>query len=231
MGDHLQKWYIRLEGESFDIDVYDDCPKSLFPCMNFILFTDSPNKKYIEGEITFVDMIDNADFKLDILNTVLSCIGTSDEDGEGDSEFEDANDIIDEELQVDKVEVNMSSFKFQLDGEDKTEAGTEPGGVIDPIQPHVTVTEEYLKVLDFDSLECDQEDVPENARSRGLRNLRKKATTSRIKNDFYVGKEFANMDLANERIIAYLVQSRRNLDFKRNDKRRIRVICKGVVPT
>ncbi|GJR81717.1 mutator type transposase [Tanacetum coccineum] len=222
-------------------------------------FTDAPNKKYVEGEIAFVDMIKNAQFKLDFLNTVLNSLGyenddevlfyykiplksldirlkpldsTSDEDEEGDSEndseFEDghsnANDIVDEEHLVDEVEVNMSSFKFQLDGEGEVE-------FIDPIQPHVTVTEDDLEVLEFDSLESDQEDVPKNARSRGLRNLRKKATSSSIRNNFFVGKEFANMDLAKERIRAYSIESRRNLDFKRNDKRIIRVICKGVVPT
>ncbi|GJV65366.1 hypothetical protein Tco_1476194 [Tanacetum coccineum] len=85
----------------------------------------------------------------------------------------------------------MNSFNFQLDGEDETD-------FIDPIQPHVNVTEDDLEVLDFDSLES---------------------------------KEFANRDLAKERIRAYAVETRRNLDFKVNDKRRIRVICNGVVPT
>ncbi|GKD52173.1 mutator type transposase [Tanacetum coccineum] len=55
--------------------------------------------------------------------------------------------------------------------------------------------------------------------------------SSGIRNNFYIGKEFANMDLAKERIRAYAVETRRNLDFKVNDKRRIRVICNGVVPT
>ncbi|GKD78810.1 mutator type transposase [Tanacetum coccineum] len=118
----------------------------------------------------------------------------------------------------------MSSFKFQLDGEDETE-------FIDPIQPHVNVTEDDLEVLDFDSLESYQEDEPENARSIGLRKLRKKHMSSGIRNNFYVGKEFANKDLAKDKIKAYAVETKRNLDFKVNDKRRIRVICNGVVPT
>nr|GEV49594.1 hypothetical protein [Tanacetum cinerariifolium] len=121
-------------------------------------FTDSPNKQYVEGEICFVDMIDDGKFKIELVNTILSCLGyeddddlllyyqiplksldiglkpltesSSDEDGEGDSEFKDANDFVDEEHLVDEVEVNMSSFKFQIDREDDTE-------FIDPIQPHV----------------------------------------------------------------------------------------------
>nr|GEY21543.1 FAR1-related sequence 10 [Tanacetum cinerariifolium] len=225
-------------------------------------------------------MIDNGDFKIDLLNTVLSCIcyenddelllyykiplksldiglkplvsdsdisnflgyinkhkimyvyveqvkkneSFRDKDEEGDSQSEDGNDFVDEEHLVDAVEVNMSSFKFQIDGEDETE-------FIDHIQPHVNVTEDDLEVLDFDSLESDQEDVPENARSRGLIKLRKKHMSSSISNNFYVRKEFPHRDLAKERIKAYTVETRMNLDFKRNDKRTIRVICNGVVLT
>nr|GEW44826.1 hypothetical protein [Tanacetum cinerariifolium] len=89
----------------------------------------------------------------------------------------------DEEHLVDEVEVNMSSFKFKIDREHETE-------FIDPIQPYVNVTEDDLEVLDFDSLESDQEDVPRNARSMGLRKLRKKPMSSGIRNNFYVGKKF-----------------------------------------
>nr|GEW91316.1 zinc finger, BED-type [Tanacetum cinerariifolium] len=80
-----------------------------------------------------------------------------------------------------------------------------------------------LEVLDFDSLESDQEDVPENARSRGLRKLRKKRMSFGIRNNFYVGKEFANRDLAKDMIRAYIVEIRRNLDSK--DQRGC-ILCK-----
>ncbi|GKB05624.1 hypothetical protein Tco_0833819, partial [Tanacetum coccineum] len=62
--------------------------------------------------------------------------------------------------------------------------GQDEDGQVDPIQPLVTVTEDDLEVLDYDSLESNQEDVPENARSR--------AYSVEISNNFYVGKEFAN---------------------------------------
>nr|GEY66319.1 hypothetical protein [Tanacetum cinerariifolium] len=38
-------------------------------------FTDSPNKQYVENEICFVNMIDNGEFKIELVNTVLSCLG------------------------------------------------------------------------------------------------------------------------------------------------------------
>ncbi|GJX02028.1 hypothetical protein Tco_0185941 [Tanacetum coccineum] len=159
--------------------------------------TDISNKNFIG----YVKNHKIMDFYLELVENTRS---SSDEDGQSDSESEDANDL--------------------LDGEDETD-------FIDPIQPHVNVTEDDLEVLDFDSLESDQEDVLENARSRGLIKLRKKHMSSGIRNNFYIGKEFANEDLAKERIRAYVVETRRNLDFKLNDKRRIRVICNGVVLT
>ncbi|GJZ36916.1 mutator type transposase [Tanacetum coccineum] len=265
-----QQWYIRPEGESFDIDVYDTYNNLFSVKLHYGgRFTDSPNKQYVDGEVCFVDMLDIDDFKVDLLNTVMCSLGyedddelllyykiplksldvglkrvvsdtdfsnknfigyvknhkimdfylvlvektesSGDEDGQSDSESEDANDLVDEEHLVEEVEVNMNKFNFQLDGEDETD-------FIDPIQPHVNVTEDDLEVLDFDSLESDQEDVPENARSRGLRKLRKKHMSYGIRNNFYIGKEFVNRDLAKERIRAYAVETRRNLDFKDNSE-------------
>nr|GEU65102.1 hypothetical protein [Tanacetum cinerariifolium] len=35
-------------------------------------FTESPNKQYVEGEICFVELIDNGEFKIELVDTVLS---------------------------------------------------------------------------------------------------------------------------------------------------------------
>nr|GFA92212.1 transposase, mutator type [Tanacetum cinerariifolium] len=125
-----------------------------------------------------------------------------------------------EEHVVDEVEVNMNNFKFQIDEEDESSGN-------DAIVPNVNVIEHNLEVLDFDSLESDLEDVPENAKSLGLRKLKKKHSSSK----FFIGSEFVNKDLAKDLIRDHVVESRRNLHFLRNDKRRIRVVCNGVVPS
>ncbi|GKB36216.1 mutator type transposase [Tanacetum coccineum] len=112
----------------------------------------------------------------------------------------------------------MNNMKFQIDEEDESSGN-------DPVVPNVNVREDNLEVLDFDSLESDLEDVPKNARILGLRKLKKKHSSSK----FFIGREFANRDLAKDLIRSHAVKSRRNLDFLRNDKRRIRVVCNGVV--
>nr|GEV21283.1 hypothetical protein [Tanacetum cinerariifolium] len=51
-------------GEIFDINVYDTYSNLFSIKIHYAgRFTDSPNKKYVDGEISFVDMIDNANFK------------------------------------------------------------------------------------------------------------------------------------------------------------------------
>ena len=116
---------------------------------------------------------------------------------------------------VDEVDVNMTGFKFEVDGE---------GELIDTIKPNVSLTENDLHEVDFES--CPSDDENDSARTQGLRKLRKG-----IKNSFSVGKEFANQQEAKDRIRAYAVEARRNIEFKKNDKLRLRVICKGVVPS
>ncbi|GKC23667.1 hypothetical protein Tco_1025817 [Tanacetum coccineum] len=189
------------------------------------------NEHHMNKTFEIIDFIENVNVvSLYDLEVRQSSDESESKDGEGDTEDEsesedgeaNAEDIVDEEHIVDEVEVNMSGFKFELDGEGESE-------FIDPIQPQVTVTENDLEVLDFDSLESDLEDLLENARSKALRKLRKKNTSSGIRNNFYVGNEFVNKDVAKDRIRAYLVESIRNIDFKKNDKERIRVICNGVV--
>ncbi|GJT79883.1 retrovirus-related pol polyprotein from transposon TNT 1-94 [Tanacetum coccineum] len=187
MGDNIEEWYIRPEGEAFDLILYGDFPKSLFPFFPNIFhyagrFTDSPNKQYVDGKFACVDMVNNADFRIDLLNSVLWSLG-----------FED-DDVINlyYKIPLKSLDIGLKPL------------GQDEDGQVDPIQPLVTVTKDDLEVLDYDSLESDQEDVPENARR----------------------KEFANRDLTKERIRAYSVETRRNIDIERNEKRRIRAVCK-----
>ncbi|GJV92451.1 hypothetical protein Tco_1540264 [Tanacetum coccineum] len=211
MGNNIEEWYIMPEGETFDLSVYETYTDYFSIKFHYARrFTDSPNKQCVDGEFAYVDMVNNADFRIDLLISVLCSLGledhdvinlyykirlkrldirlkplvsendtssflgyvhkqkmiyvyaelvkttedTSDENGEGDSEHDsedghcDANDIIDEKHLVEEIEVNMSAFNLQIEGEGED-------GQVDSIQPVVTVIEDFLEVLDYDSLECD----------------------------------------------------------------------------
>nr|GEU39330.1 5'-nucleotidase domain-containing protein 4 [Tanacetum cinerariifolium] len=96
--------------------------------------------------------------------------GQSKEKDEANDEDKDVEDIVDKENIVDKVEVQMNGFKFEVEGE-----------YVDPMQPKLNMTETDLEMLDFDSFESDVEDAKESARRKGLRKLRKQASNSKCK--------------------------------------------------
>ncbi|PWA64512.1 peptidyl-tRNA hydrolase II (PTH2) family protein [Artemisia annua] len=268
-------------------------------------FTECPKRKYVDGEVTFVDMVDIDKFKMDLLYSVLNCIGyddnaityfhykiplkgldyalrplSSDNDAckmlkyvpkhktiyvfvehdqttigtcgnldnldiveeddhvrqfdehvdkvdlENDgAELEnEGDDLENEDNEIEEVDVPMKGFNFQVDDDGQAEP-------VNPIVPHVHVDEEAVEEVDFDSLDSDIGDDELSERRKGVRKLKKAAGASGIKNNFFVGKEFPNRDEAKDRIRAYSVECRRNLEFVKNDKERIRVRCIGVVPT
>ncbi|GJR98976.1 FAR1-related sequence 10 [Tanacetum coccineum] len=133
-----------------------------------------------------------------VMDVYVEIVEKNEESKSGsDSASESDNDFEDEEHVVQEVEVIMGDFNFQV-----KDASTGTDGNMIPVAPMVNLTEDNIEVLDFDSLESDLEDVPENDRR----------------------------DVANDLIRTHAVESRRNLHFLRNDPIRIRVVCNGVVP-
>ncbi|PWA56791.1 hypothetical protein CTI12_AA415100 [Artemisia annua] len=148
------------------------------------------------------------------------------ENEESDSEYEqstegeddDLEEFVDEENIVEEVNVNMSTFSFEVEPE-----------TYDSMQHHVKLTEDDLEVIDYDSFESDVGSDTEQNRRKGLRKLRKGHDGSSITNALEVGFEFANRDEAKDRIRAHSVETRRNIKIIRNDKLRVRSKCLGVV--
>ncbi|GJX04429.1 hypothetical protein Tco_0190345 [Tanacetum coccineum] len=251
MDDLVQDFFIRPEGNTFNLDVYESYT-NLFTikCHYYGKFNDGPKKEYIEGETCFVDLVNRDQFTDVVLNSVINSLGYEMEDevlywykiplksldvglkplvsesdyrrflgyvkkhkvmdvyveivekneeseSGSDSASESDNDFEDEEHVVQEVEVNMGYFNFQVE-----DASTGTDGNMIPVAPKVNLTEDNIEVLEFDSLESDLEDVPENDRR----------------------------DVAKDLIRTHAVESRRNLHFLRNDPIRIRVVCNGVVP-
>ncbi|GJY72480.1 hypothetical protein Tco_0476183 [Tanacetum coccineum] len=213
MDDLVQDFFIRPEGNTFDLDVYESYT-NLFTikCHYYGKFNDGPKKEYIEGETCFVDLVNRDQFTDVVLNSVINSLGYEMEDevlywykiplksldvglkplvsesdyrrflgyvkkhkvmdvyveivekneeseSGSDSASESDNDFEDEEHVVQEVEVNMGYFNFQVE-----DASTGTDGNMIPVAPKVNLTEDNIEVLEFDSLESDLEDVPENDR-------------------------------------------------------------------
>ncbi|GKC28578.1 hypothetical protein Tco_1035872 [Tanacetum coccineum] len=222
MDDLVQDFFIRPEGNTFDLDVYETYT-NLFTikCHYYGKFNDGPKKEYIEGETCFVDLVNRDQFTDVVLNTVINSLGYEMEDevlywykiplksldvglkplvSESDYRsflgYVEKHKVMD--VYVEIVEKNEESDSGS-DSDKDVSTGNDGN---DPIAPKVNLTEDNIEVLDFDSLESDLEDVPENDRR----------------------------DVAKDLIRTHAVESRRNLHFLRNDPIRIRVVCNGVVP-
>ncbi|GJY91392.1 hypothetical protein Tco_0506588 [Tanacetum coccineum] len=213
MDDLVQDFFIRPEGNTFDLDVYESYT-NLFTikCHYYGKFNDGLKKEYIKGDTCFVDLVNRDQFTDVVLNTVINSLGYEMEDevlywykiplksldvglkplvsesdyrrflgyvkkhkvmdvyveivekneeseSGSDSASESDNDFEDEEHVVQEVEVNMGYFNFQVE-----DASTGTDGNMIPVAPKVNLTEDNIEVLEFDSLESDLEDVPENDR-------------------------------------------------------------------
>ncbi|GJR69097.1 hypothetical protein Tco_0015162 [Tanacetum coccineum] len=120
-----------------------------------------------------------------VMDVYVEIVEKNEESESGsDSASESDNDFEDEEHVVQEVEVNMGYFNFQVE-----DASTGTDGNMIPVAPKVNLTEDNIEVLEFDSLESDLEDVPENDRR----------------------------DVATDLIITHAVESGGQLAFLRND--------------
>ncbi|GKE19357.1 hypothetical protein Tco_1426934, partial [Tanacetum coccineum] len=81
MDDLVQDFFIRPEGNTFDLDVYESYT-NLFTikCHYYGKFNDGPKKEYIEGETCFVDLVNRDQFTDVVLNTVINSLGYEMED-------------------------------------------------------------------------------------------------------------------------------------------------------
>ncbi|GJS37965.1 hypothetical protein Tco_0536347 [Tanacetum coccineum] len=88
MSDPIQNRYIRAEGETFDAEFFHYGGR----------FTYSLNRKYVDGKVAFVDMIDISQLDLDDQQARQPSDENESEDGEGAAE-----DIVDEEHIINEV--------------------------------------------------------------------------------------------------------------------------------
>ncbi|GJX76815.1 mutator type transposase [Tanacetum coccineum] len=165
MDDLVQDFFIKPEGDTFDLDVYassecivdwngaDQYQLKSYRCgVKTLLVSESDYRRFL-GYVK----------KHKVMDVYVEIVEKNEESESGsDSASESDNDFEDEEHVVQEVEVNMGYFNFQVE-----DASTGTDGNMIPVAPKVNLTEDNIEVLEFDSLESDLEDVPENDRRVG----------------------------------------------------------------
>nr|KAJ0227649.1 hypothetical protein LSAT_V11C100003630 [Lactuca sativa] len=154
---------------------------------------------------------------------------SADSDDLGQQSEEQYDELVDDENNVSEVEVDMTDFNLNLD--------KDYGCVqMDGFHTRVGTNDEHedIEVIDndrWDSLDEGSED--ERKRRCVLKNLAKEKRCSLgnvHKASFYVGQKFKSMKELKEKIDMHALETRRNLYYKKNDKLRLRALCRGVVP-
>nr|KAJ0209902.1 hypothetical protein LSAT_V11C400164130 [Lactuca sativa] len=152
-----------------------------------------------------------------------------DSDDTEDSEYsQDSDYIVDEDNLLDDPEVDMKNFHLNIDKEVEW-VGSFPDDRDEAVEGdeelEVINTEEFVSASSSDEGEASK-------KRKKIRDLRRahKNEAAAVKDPFYIHQTFSTAKEVKQQIYLHSIQSRRELDFVKNDKNRIRVVCKGTIP-
>nr|GEU48641.1 hypothetical protein [Tanacetum cinerariifolium] len=148
-----------------------------------------------------------------------------------DSDSQDSDFLVDPDNMIDDVDVDMAEFRSNID------ANVEWVGS----KAIVTIEEEEFEKegVDHNELDSGSDYEYEGERKKALKmyHKMKKANVSNAesggttwKENFYVGLKFSNNKEIKEMVTRVAVEQIRELHYKKNDKVRVRCICRGKVP-
>ncbi|GKD68111.1 mutator type transposase, partial [Tanacetum coccineum] len=160
--------------------------------------------------------------------------GSNSDDGsanDDDSDSQDSDFLADPDNMIDDVEVDMAEFRSNIDANVKWVGS----------KAIVTMEEEEFEEeeVNLDELDSRSDSAYEGGRKKTLKMYHKmiKANASNAdisgttwKENFYVGLKYSNSKEIKEMVTRVAVEQRRELHLKKNDKLRVRCICRGKVP-
>nr|KAJ0192876.1 hypothetical protein LSAT_V11C800410730 [Lactuca sativa] len=146
-----------------------------------------------------------------------------DVDGNGDSD--DSEFLVDLYNLLDELETNMNEFLLNTD-EDIEWVGDLGGSNVKE-----TKTREIDDIQVVNN-ESSSNEGGSNMRRKSIKAIRRAMENSeaRVTDPFYVYQKFTSSRELKDAIRKNVVESRRELDFIKNDKNRVRVICKVTIP-
>ncbi|CAI9279523.1 unnamed protein product [Lactuca saligna] len=183
------------------------------------------------------DTFDDQPFQFEDFDLFFDQYTFNDGLGEGGSEGgsegseEDSDFLEDEENYVSDIEVDMSDFYMNVDLD--VEYVDRGKGV--EIENEVVDMEdvEDVEVIDNDEWDSLGEDSDDERRKAILKQMvkEKKCSLGEVHTvTFQVGQKYKSKKEIKDKVNKLAIETRRNLGFKKNDKTRLRVVCKGNVP-
>ncbi|KAI3503301.1 hypothetical protein L1887_31741 [Cichorium endivia] len=166
------------------------------------------------------DESEDSDFLVDEDNV---CNNT-DEDESEDSDF-----LVDEDNVLDDVDVDMKDFHMNVDTDVEW-----IGNLTDAINEEVS-DEEDIEVVDNECYVSDSESDEgiQSQRKKTIKAIRRahENENALISDPFYLCQTFTSAEEFKKRVKLHAIETRRELDFEKNDANRVRVTCKGSIPT
>nr|KAJ0211898.1 hypothetical protein LSAT_V11C400179570 [Lactuca sativa] len=154
--------------------------------------------------------------------------GGSEEGSEGSEE--DSDFLEDEENYVSDIKVDMSDFYMNVDVDVEY---ADRGKVVETKKEDVDTEDvEDVEVIDNDEWDSLGEDIDDERRKAILKQMvkEKKCSLGEVHAvTFQVDQKYKTIMEIKDKVNKLTIETRRNLGFKKNDKTRLRVVCKGNV--
>ncbi|CAI9262510.1 unnamed protein product [Lactuca saligna] len=185
-----------------------------------------------EPSIDKVDMVsDNANIMETEIEHSSDDNSSGDEINNGDdSESQDGDFLVDEDNIIDDVEVDMREFNLNVDPDVEWIGGASKR------KNHVVTedgNEADLEVIDMELFLSDSssDDGIEGERNKKIKAIRRahENENAQVSEPFYLYQKFNSSKEFKDRVNQHAIDTRRELDFEKNDKNRVRVVCRGTI--
>ncbi|KAL6499420.1 hypothetical protein OROHE_026083 [Orobanche hederae] len=144
------------------------------------------------------------------------------------SESDDSDYYVDDDNMIEDVEVDMKQFHMNID-EDVEWIGGSSGSHV----AEVTI-EEDVEVINTEAMlsGSSSDESVDGKRKRTIRAIQRarENDTALVSEPFYLFQSFSPSEEFKEKVRQHAIATRRELEFEKNDKNRVRVVCKGTIP-
>lgn len=145
------------------------------------------------------------------------------------SDNEDSDFIVDEENVINEVHVNMKDFDLNID-KDAEWIGYTGKEIVDEGSQEAEVEVLNNEVLVSGS---SSDEVMGNQRKKSIRSIQRAHENDDVvvSDPFYIFQSFSSAKEFKDKVKLHAIESRRLLEFEKNDKNRVRAVCRGSIPT
>nr|KAJ0211262.1 hypothetical protein LSAT_V11C400228420 [Lactuca sativa] len=185
-----------------------------------------------EPSIDKVDMVsDNANIMETEIEHNSDDNSSGDEINSGDdSESQDGDFLLDEDNIIDDVKVDMREFHLNVDPDVEWIGGASKR------KNHVVTkdgNEADLEVIDMELFLSDSssDDGIEGERNKKIKAIRRahENENAQVSEPFYLYQKFNSSKEFKDMVNQHAIDTRRELDFEKNDKNRVRIVCRGTI--